>query len=291
MLTMKLGVIFPEVELAPDATVIRDYVQAIEGLGFDHLAVREAVVGVEPRAHPGWHHPFTVETPFHEPFVLLGYAAAATTRLELATGVVILPRRPATLVAKQAAEVDILSGGRLRLGVSVGANWVEYEALGQEFHDRGDRIEEQIEVMRQLWTTHSVSFHGRWHDISDAGLNPRPIQQPIPIWMGGFHEKVLRRTGRIADGWISGSDSEEGILRALPIIHAAAQQAGRDHRAIGLEVRPSVGSIDQAEWRRRSVRWKELGVTHVTLQTIEAGLKTPEEHLEAAQRFKDAVDG
>lgn len=287
---MKIGVVFPEVELGSDPIVLKDYIQAVEGMQFDHLHVREAVVGVNSDSHPEWRHSYSNQTSFHEPFVFLGFAAAITTQLEFATGVLILPRRPAVLVAKQAAEVDVLSGGRLRLGVAVGGNWVEYEALGQDFHNRGRRIEEQIEVMRKLWTEESVVYHGEWHHISDAGLNPRPIQQPIPVWMGGFHENVLRRIGRIGDGWITGSGSPDALSRARSIIHGAATEAGRDPSAIGLEVRPSVTAGIPDYWHRCVSQWRELGVTHVAFQTIGAGFKTPEDHLDAARLFKEAVE-
>jgi probable F420-dependent oxidoreductase len=287
---MKIGVVFPEVELGTDPIILKDYIQAVEGMGFAHLHVREAVVGVNPDSHPDWHHSYTNRTTFHEPFVFLGFAAAVTTRLEFATGVIILPRRPAVLVAKQAAQVDVLSRGRLRLGVSVGGNWVEYEALGQDFHNRGRRIEEQIEVMRKLWTEDSVVYRGKWHHISDAGLNPRPVQQPIPIWMGGSHENVLRRVGRIADGWITGSGSLKALSHALSIIHGAAKDAGRNPSAIGLELRPLVTDGTPDDWHGCADQWKELGVTHLAFQTIGAGFKRPEEHLAAARLFKEAVE-
>jgi len=172
---MQLGVIFPQTEIGADPTAVRDFVQAAEGMGYEHLAIFDHVLGADVAHHPGWQGPYTQRDMFHEPFVLYGYLAAITQRLELVTQVIILGQRQTALVAKQAAEVDVLSGGRLRLGVGIGWNAVEYEALGEDFHNRGKRSEEQLAVMRALWTQDVVDFHGRWHHISHAGLNPLPI--------------------------------------------------------------------------------------------------------------------
>ena len=197
---MKVGVVFPQIEIGPDPAVVRDYAQTAEGLGYTHLLVYDHVVGADLTNRPGWRGAYSLQSQFHEPFVLFGYLAALT-RLELVTGVIILPQRQTVLVAKQAAEVDVLTGGNFRLGVGVGWNQVEYEALNENFHNRGRREEEQIEVMRRLWTEESVSFKGRWHTISEAGLNPLPIQRPIPIYVGGSTDPAFRRIGK--DGAIT----------------------------------------------------------------------------------------
>src|SRR4030088_2920597 len=200
---MRIGVVFPQTEIGAEAGAARAYVQRVDELGFRHLLAYDHVVGADPAVHAGWAGPYDVHTTFHEPLVMFGYLAAVTTTLELVTGVIILPQRQAVLVAKQAAEVDLLSEGRLRLGVGLGWNAVEYEALGENFTNRGKRSEEQIAVMRALWTQDVVDFHGRWHHISHAGLNPLPIQRPIPLWLGGGRpgvEAVIERIGRLADG-------------------------------------------------------------------------------------------
>jgi probable F420-dependent oxidoreductase len=197
---MQFGVIFPQTEIGADPVAIRDYAQAIEGLGYSHIAAFEHVLGADTTHRPGWRGPYTTRHMFHEPFVLFGYLAALT-RLELVPAVIILPQRQAVLVAKQAAEVDVLTGGKLRLGVGVGWNPVEYEALGMDFHRRGRIVEEQIEVMRLLWSREVVSFRGRYHTISEAGLNPLPVRRSIPVWLGGSVETLLRRAARIGDGW------------------------------------------------------------------------------------------
>src|SRR5947199_252247 len=178
---MRVGVVFPQTEIGPDPIVVRDFVQAVEQMGFAHLAIYDHVLGADTSTRPGWRGPYTKDTQFHEPLVLFGYLAALTTSLELVTSIIILPQRQTALVAKQAAEVDVLSGGRMRLGVGLGWNKVEFEALGEDFHNRGKRIEEQIAVLRALWTEPVVDFKGEWHTIPEAGINPMPIQRSIPI--------------------------------------------------------------------------------------------------------------
>ena len=200
-LSMKIGVTFPQTEIGSDPAAVLDYAQAAEGLGFSHLIVFDHVLGANAANRPGWSGAYQHTDSFYEPFALFGYLAGVTRRLELVTAVIILPQRQTALVAKQAATVDVLSGGRLRLGVGIGWNDVEYEALGENFHDRGRRSEEQIEVMRALWTNELVTYEGRWHRITDAGINPLPVQRPIPVWLGGGADPVLRRVARMADGW------------------------------------------------------------------------------------------
>ena len=205
---MNVGVVFPQTEIGSDPLAIRDYVQAAEGLGFSHLIVYDHVLGADTQFHRDWQGGYALKDMFHEPFVLFGYLAAITTSLELVTAVLILGQRQTALVAKQAAEVDVLTGGRLRLGIGVGWNAVEYEALDQNFHDRGSRSEEQIALLRSLWTENVVNFQGRWHQVTHAGINPPPVQRPIPIWIGAGgrlspvpNERILRRVARLSDGW------------------------------------------------------------------------------------------
>ena len=198
---MRFGVVFPQLEIGADPVAVRDYAQAAESLGYQHLLVYDHVLGANAGSRPGWRGSYRHTDMFHEPFVLFGYLGGVTTTLELVTGVLILPQRQTALVAKQVAEVDVLTGGRLRLGIGTGWNAVEYEALSEDFHNRGLRSEEQIEVMRALWTRELVSYEGRWHKITDAGLNPLPVQRPVPVWFGGMDERVLRRTARMGDGW------------------------------------------------------------------------------------------
>ena len=206
---MQVGVVFPQTEIGADPAEVKGYVEAVEEMGYAHIFIADHVLGADPQFHPAVAGTrYTDKSLMHEPLTLMGYIAAITTKLQLATGILILPQRQTALVAKQAAEVDVLSGGRLRLGIGVGWNPVEFEALGQDFHNRGRRSEEQVAVLRALWTQETVSFQGRWHRITHAGLNPLPVQRPIPIWIGTGNiddpvpaEPVLRRVARIADGW------------------------------------------------------------------------------------------
>ncbi|MDI6773176.1 MAG: LLM class F420-dependent oxidoreductase [bacterium] len=293
---MHLGVVFPQTEIGTDPVVIRDFAQAAETLGFHHLVAYDHVLSASTANRPGWLG-YDMDDPFHELFVLFGYLAGCTKRLELATGVIILPQRQTALVAKQAAEVDVLSGGRLRLGVGLGWNSVEYEALGEDFHNRGARIAEQVKVLRALWTQEIVTFRGRWHTIVEAGLNPLPVQRPIPIWMGGAADAVLRRAARIADGWLFGGGLPNPYTRgpsrkpreSVERLRVHLGEAGRDRASFGIEARIIVGKDGPDEWRRLAEEWREIGATHLSVSTMGAGLRTPDDHIEAIRRFRDAV--
>ena len=285
---MRLGVVFPQTEIGTDPGTIRDFAQAAEVLGYDHILVYDHVVGANPASRPGWQPPYTYRDSFHEPFVLLGYLAALTTKIELVTGIIILPQRQTVLVAKQAAALDVLSGGRLRLGIGIGWNPVEYEALGENFQNRGRRSEEQIELMRRLWTRELVTFEGRWHKVTDAGLNPLPIQRPIPIWLGGSNNRVLERIGRIGNGWFALLRPDGKCRAAIERIRDAARAAGRNPGDIGIEGRVAISQPAEA-WLKELEAWKGLGGTHVTVNTMKAGLANPTAHIEAIRRFKEAI--
>src|SRR6266568_5793356 len=235
---MDIGAIFPQTELSADPGAIREFVQAVEDMGYANLFVADHVLGADPQFH---HHPslasYSHQSVVHESLTLLGYMAAITTRITLATGILILPQRQTALVAKQAAEIDVLSGGRLRLGVGVGWNQVEYEALGQDFHSRGNRIEEQVALLRLLWTQPVVDFEGKWERVPEAGINPLPVQRPIPIWIGGTADVVLRRTARIGDGWFPMMPPNEAARIMIERLRRYAEEAGRDTSSIGIEAR------------------------------------------------------
>ena len=288
---MKIGVIFPQTEIGTDPAAVRDYAQAAEGLGYDHIVPYDHVIGANPASRPGWTPPYTHKDNFHEPFVLFGYLAAATEKIGLASGIVILPQRQTVLVAKQAAAVDVLSRGRLRLGIGIGWNPVEYEALGMNFNDRGKRSEEQIEVLRLLWTKELVTFKGRWHTITDAGINPLPVQRPIPIWFGGNAEPVLRRVGRLGDGWFPLADAGDKVRAMIEKVRGYAKEAGRDPAAIGIEGRVSVAGGTPEKWREAVLQWKELGATHLSVNTMKAGLAGATGHVDAIRRFRGAIAG
>ena len=240
---MLLGVIFPQTEIGTDPIAVRDYAQAAESLGYDHLVAFDHVIGANAASRPGWRGAYQYTDMFYEPFVLFGYLAGVTQRIGLVTGVIILPQRQTVLVAKQAAAVDVLSGGRLRLGIGIGWNDVEYEALGESFRNRGRRSEEQIEVMRALWTQELVTYNGRWHKITDAGLNPLPVQRPIPLWFGGRADPVLRRIARLGDGWFPLLRPDADARAMIDKMRDYARQEGRDpqhrYRKLGLHTGPS----------------------------------------------------
>src|SRR5512137_1456663 len=238
---MKIGVVFPQTEIGNDPAAMRDYAQAAEALGFTHLLAYDHVLGANPDRPGGWTGPYTYLTPFHEVFVLFSYLAGLTQRLELVTGILILPQRQTALVAKQAASLDVLSGGRLRLGVGLGWNEVEYTGLNENFHNRGKRIEEQVLVLRRLWNEPLVDFKGKWHTIPDAGLNPLPVQRPIPIWFGGQSEPALRRMARLADGWLTNYRTVEAAQPGLELLDRCLSEAGRSRAGFGLEARLSYG--------------------------------------------------
>ena len=282
---MHIGVVFPQTEIGDDPAVVRDYAQTAEGLGYTHILAYDHVIGASTENRPDWRGPYTAETMFHEPFVLFGYLAAATHLIELVTGVIILPQRQTVLVAKQAAEVDVLSGGRLRLGVGVGWNAVEFEALGEDFHTRGKREEEQIELLRMLWTQPVITFKGRWHTVTEAGLNPLPVQRPIPVWLGGHSDAALERAGRIGDGWLPQMPPGDKAREAIDKLHRAAREAGRDPATLGIEARLHMRDGDPDTWRAALDAWRDLGATHASINTMGMGL-TAREHIAAIRRFQ-----
>jgi probable F420-dependent oxidoreductase len=284
---MDIGVVLPQTEIGPDFGAVRSYGQGVEALGFGHLLAYDHVVGADPAVHEGWDGPYDVDTHFHEPFVLFGYLAACT-RLELVTGIIILPQRPTALVAKQAAEVDLLTEGRFRLGAGIGWNRVEYEVLGQDFSSRGRRIEEQISLLRQLWTTRSVTMEGRFDQVVGAGIAPLPIQRPIPIWLGGSSPRAYERMGRLADGWFPMVQPGPPLDEALATVDAAARAAGRDPGAIGMEGRVDWrGDVDDLV--ERAAAWRSAGATKLSINTMGAGLATVDDHLGALASVADGL--
>jgi probable F420-dependent oxidoreductase len=287
---MRIGVVFPQTEIGPNPPVIKDYAQMAEDLGFSHVLAYDHVIGADPSTRPGWRPPYTHLDAFHEPFVLFGYLAGITKKLEFTTGIIILPQRQTVLVAKQAAALDVLSGGRLRLGIGIGWNPVEYEALGENFKNRGSRSEEQIELLRKLWTENLVTFEGRWHKVVSAGNNPLPMQRPIPIWFGATDDRALRRLARLGDGWFPLLGPDDKCAGMIEKIREYARQAGRDPNSIGIEGRISYGQGSPDAWLKDLEGWRKLGATHVSFNTMKAGL-APAAHIEAIRRFQAATAG
>ncbi len=284
---MRIGVVFPQTELGGDVGAVRAYGQGVASLGFTHLLAYDHVVGADPAVYQGWDGPYDLHTTFHEPFVMFGYLAAVTS-LELVTGIIIAPQRQTALLAKQATEVDLLAEGRFRLGLGIGWNRVEYEALGQEFRTRGRRLDEQIGLLRQLWTEESVTFDGTFDQIKGAGLAPLPVQRPIPLWLGAQSPVAYRRVGRVADGWFPQISPGPELTEAQSIIVAAATEAGRDPGSIGMDGRVSWrGDIDLLA--DRLGQWQRIGATHVSVNTMGADLTTADEHLSALTTIASVV--
>jgi probable F420-dependent oxidoreductase len=285
---MRIGAVFPQTEIGTDPAHLKAWAQAVEDLGYQHIVAFDHVVGAGTDTRPGWAG-FTSEHPFHEVFVLFGFLAAVTTTIELATGVLIVPQRQTVLVAKQAAEVDVLSGGRLRLGVGIGWNQVEYEALGESFNNRGARSAEQVELLRELWAAPTVNYAGRWHSVDNAGINPRPAAGRIPVWFGGQAEATLRRIARSGDGWLAESGPAAAARAKVERIRWYATQAGRDPDEIGLEPRLSLAAVPQPERASYVAAWQELGATHFSVNTMGLHLSTVDDHITALEHAIHAL--
>jgi probable F420-dependent oxidoreductase len=308
---MHIGTVFPQTELGADRDAIRTYAQTVEELGYHHIIAYDHVLGADPAIHTDWTRGYTVATTFHEPFVLFGYLASLTS-MELATGILILPQRQTALVAKQAAQVDILTGGRFRLGVGVGWNAIEYQALGQPFAERGRRIDKQVEILRRLWTETSVSDVVGAENIVGAGIAPPPHQRPIPVWMGADSPRAFRRVGRLADGWYPQMQPGSELDDALRLIAEGAAEVGRDPGSIGMNGRiqysgslswtraqaasgMSAPGSDPSESNRLDVAlagiedWRLAGATHVSVNTMGAGYKSLDDHLDTLDRISSEL--
>lgn len=286
---MKLGIVFPQTEFGSDPGAIREYAQTAEALGYTHILAYDHVLGASPDRPGGWSGRYSHVDAFFEPFVLFAHMAAVTRTLEFITGILILPQRQTALVAKQAATLDVLCGGRFRLGIGVGWNEVEYEALGEDFHTRGRRSEEQVDVLQRLWTEPVVTYAGRWHTISAAGLNPMPVQRPIPIWFGGHADVVLERVARVGDGWLPNIRSGAEAAASLALLDRYLAEHERSRAEIGIEPRLHYGDGNAATWRHLIEDWRAAGATHMTLNTMGCGLAGPQQHMEAMEKFAGAV--
>jgi probable F420-dependent oxidoreductase len=285
---VRIGVTFPQSEITADVGAVRAYTQAAEEIGYAHLLAYDHVVGADRTNRPEFRGPYDLHTMFHEPFVLFGFMAGITRKLEFVTGIIILPQRQTVLVAKQATEVDVLSEGRFRLGVGIGWNDVEYQALGQEFRTRAARSEEQITLLRRLFSEESVTFRGRWDTVEAAGINPLPTCRSIPIWLGGSAEATLRRAARVGDGWFPQMPPDQA-KPMLEQLRTSAREAGRDPERIGIEARVSIAEKDEETWVEEVQAWQAVGATHLAVNTMGAGLQGADAHIEAIRRFHDAV--
>jgi probable F420-dependent oxidoreductase len=294
---VKLGAIFPTTEIGTDSAAIRDWAQAAEELGLTHAITYDHVLGaVHAGREPKLWGPYTERDAFHEPFVLFAWLAAHTRRLELATGVLILPQRQTALVAKQAAELDLLSEGRLRLGVGTGWNYVEYEALGVPWADRGARLDEQVELLRRLWREPTLDFTGKYHRVERAGILPLP-KRSIPIWFGGFTEAAFERAARVGDGFHFGA-AGPGVRAQWEQVKAALARAGRSAEGFGAEATVDY-SAGPESWREELEAWRGAGGTHFSLRAMDTaaeivgarrvGYRGPRDYVKALEEFAAAL--
>jgi probable F420-dependent oxidoreductase len=301
---MKVGVLFPQFEVGADPSGVRDFTQAAEELGYAHVTAFDQVVGLNRASRPDWPYIHDADDMFHELFVLFGFMAAITETIELVTGVLILPMRGTAVVAKQAAEVDVLSRGRLRLGVGVGVKPDEFAACGEEFSDRGKRTDEQIDVLRRLWTEDLITYHGTYHEIRDGGINPLPVQRPIPIWIGGISDAAMRRVARCGDGWMPNFAADDWGRAAIETMRTYTVAEGRDPDAIGIEATVPVVDRTPDDVIDELTRWEELGATHATLSTMpeswveeqkrwnktgSRGLADPGQHIDLIREMREAL--
>jgi len=295
---------FPQFEIGEDPGVVRDFAQAADELGYAHLTAFDQIVGLGRASRPAWRYVHDADDAFHEVFVLLGFLAAVTRRIELVTGVLVLPMRGTALVAKQAAEIDLLSGGRLRLGVGVGVKPEEFLACERPFERRGRRMDEQIALLRQLWTVPLVTFAGEFHRIDDGGINPLPVQRPIPVWIGGISEAAMRRVARLGDGWMPNFDPDDFGRRAVETMRVHVRAAGRDPATVGIEATLTIVDRTPEQLARELEAWRALGVDHVTASTLPERwvpaqgrwnkidvpkLASPRAHIDAIRRFREAL--
>lgn len=286
---MKLGIVFPQTEIGNDPIAIKDFAQALEGMGFRYILTYEHVLGADPN-RAGWegYRPYDYQDAFHEPFVLFGYLAGVTQSLEFATGILVLPQRQTQLVAKQAMQVDLLSDGRFRLGVAVGWNDAEFAGMGVDFHTRGRRIEEQVRLIRQLWSEPLVSFNGDFHQLDGLGINPRPSHH-IPIWFGGYADVVLRRAAQLGDGWFPGGQPGDALQKQLDDLDEYLAAEGRSRAEFGIDGRFKLNNMPPAQWESEVRAWEAIGATYLAFSTMGMGLESPSAHLEFLRQLEPIV--
>ncbi|CAM9122328.1 unnamed protein product [Phaeothamnion confervicola] len=292
---MRVGVIFPTISIGTDPAGIRDYIETAEALGFRHILAFDHVLGAGLATRPNWRGPYNHTNAFHEPMVLFGYIAALTKKIEMATGVLILPQRQTALVAKQAAQVDVLSNGRLRLGVGIGWNEVEYECLGEDFRTRGRKVEEQAALLRALWADDLITFKGQFDTVIDAGINPLPVRKNIPLWFGGNEDVALRRIARIADGWFPlfgmGDKGAARIERVRSYLREAKRGIEDFGPKFGMDPMLQGGERSPQEWAEEAAWWKAQGATHLSFNSMASGRHGAKAHIECIKQFASIMAG
>lgn len=285
---MQLGAVLPHNEIGTDPGAMKAYAQGVEALGFSHLLLYDHVLGADPDRPGGFSGPYDKDVAFHEPFTTFAFIAAVTEHIEMVTNVLILPQRQTALVAKQAAEVALLSNNRLRLGIGTGWNEVEYESLNVPFAQRGKRQREQVELLRLLWQEDSLDFSGDYHRIPKASINPRP-EKPIPIWFGGAAPALIKRAAQLGDGWMPLGGPGDASREILATLKQTREAAGLSWESFGVQAQAMYAGGDAERWRKHADKWRDLGATHLAIRTDSAGLQTVEDHLQAMQTYQQAV--
>lgn len=285
---MEFGAVLPHNEIGTDPGALRAYAQGVEALGATHLLIYDHVLGADPNRPGGWKGPYDKDVAFHEPFTTFAFIAAVTERIEMVTTVLILPQRQTALVAKQAAEVAILSNNRFRLGVGTGWNRIEYEALNEDYRTRGRRQAEQVELLRALWREDSLTFEGEFHTVSAASINPRP-SQPIPVWFGGSAPALLERCARLGDGWIPLMGANDAARACIDTIRHNRERAGLSMDGFGIQAQAQFAGGNPDRWASHAAKWRELGATHVAIATHNAGPTDVDGHLQRIESYLAAV--
>ena len=288
---MDFGISFPQTQIGNDPAIIRNFVETAEGVGFERLTLVDHILGAKEAKDAPWAVHYTIEYGFHEPLTLFAWIAGFTKSIQLVTANVVLPQRQTELVAKQAAQIDILTGGRMVLGIGVGWSKSEFEALNMNFANRGARIEEQVDLLRRLWTDELVEFEGKWHKISEMGMNPRPIQQPIPIWFGAMEEVAVRRAARIGDGWLMSprGKPDDQMKKLVEAFYGEAESAGRNVNDLGIDATVFAEDRGPNEWLSEAQAWRDLGATSITFRTSESGFTHIDQHINAMRRLAEAT--
>lgn len=285
---MKIGAVLPHNEIGTDPGAMKAYAQGVEGLGMTHMLLYDHVLGADPNRPGGFKGPYDKDVKFHEPFTTFAFIAAVTEKVEMVTNILILPQRQTVLVAKQAAEVAILSNNRLRLGVGTGWNEIEYVGLNVPFKQKGARQEEQVKLLKLLWSEDSLDYTGEFHRIDLASINPRPSKQ-IPIWFGGGAPALLDRAARLGDGWMPLGGPSDNSKAAIETMKTAREAAGQSWDSFGIQAQAMYAGGTPERWAKHADKWRDLGATHMAIRTDSAGLKSVDEHLKCMEEYKKAV--
>tara|TARA_A100001037_G_C15126863_1_gene626655 strand:- start:365 stop:1225 length:861 start_codon:yes stop_codon:yes gene_type:complete len=285
---MELGAVFPHNEIGDNPKDLKDYAQGLESLGVNHLLIYDHVLGADPNRPGGWSAPYDKDTAFHEPLTTLSFLAAVTDNLEFITTILILPQRQTVLAAKQAAQLAILSKNRFRMGIGTGWNEIEYEGLNENFRNRGKRQAEQVDLMRTLWESDSVTYKGQFHTIDKASINPRP-SLPIPIWFGGSAPALLERCAILGDGWIPLMGANEAAEKCINTLKKHRQAAELSWESFGIQAQAQFAGGNAQRWKSHAEKWKKMGCTHLAVATHNAEETNIKGHLNRVEEYLKAV--